>query len=45
MGSEMCIRDRVKKILKDTNINNINPVQALVKLNEVLEMINSKKDK
>ena len=31
--------------LKDTNINNINPVQALVKLNEVLEMINSKKDK
>ena len=37
--------EEVKKILKDTNINNINPVQALVKLNEVLEMINSKKDK
>ena len=35
--------EEVKKILKDTNINNINPVQALVKLNEVLEMINSKK--
>ena len=34
--------DNIKKIIKKIDINNINPVQALVKLNEIIHIINSK---
>ena len=34
--------DEIKKITKKIDINNINPVQALVKLNEIIQIINSK---
>ena len=34
--------DEIKKIIKKIDINNINPVQALVKLNEIIQIINSK---
>ena len=37
--------DKVKKALGKIDINNINPVQALVKLNEVIEIINTLKGK
>jgi DNA mismatch repair protein MutS len=37
--------DKVKKALDGTDINNINPVQALVKLNEVIDIINAMKGK
>ena len=37
--------DTVKKALGEIDINNINPVQALVKLNEVIEIINKLKGK
>ena len=37
--------DKVKKALGEIDINNINPVQALVKLNEVIEIINTLKGK
>ena len=37
--------DKVKKVLGEIDINNINPVQALVKLNEVIEIINTLKGK
>ena len=34
--------DKIKEIIKKIDINNINPVQALVKLNEIIQIINSK---
>ena len=34
--------NEIKKILNKIDINNINPVQALVKLNEIIQIINSK---
>ena len=37
--------DKVKKALDGTDINSINPVQALVKLNEVIDIINALKGK
>ena len=35
--------DKIKKIIEEININNINPVQALVKLNEIIELLKSSK--
>jgi len=35
--------DNVKKIIEEININNINPVQALVKLNEIIDLLKSSK--
>ena len=35
--------DMIKKIIEEININNINPVQALVKLNEIIDLIKSSK--
>ncbi len=35
--------DKVKKIIEEININNINPVQALVKLNEIIDLLKSSK--
>ncbi len=35
--------EKIKKILEEVDINTINPVQALVKLNEILEHIKSAK--
>ena len=36
--------ENVKKIIENININNINPVQALVKLNEIIDVIKSSKN-
>ena len=35
--------DKIKKIIEEININNINPVQALVKLNEIIDLLKSSK--
>ena len=35
--------DKIKKIIEEININNINPVQALVKLNEIIDLLKSTK--
>ena len=35
--------ENVKKIIEEININNINPVQALVKLNEIIDLLKSSK--
>ena len=35
--------EKAKKVIEDININNINPVQALVKLNEIIDIIKSSK--
>ena len=35
--------DDRKKIIEEININNINPVQALVKLNEIIDLLKSSK--
>ena len=35
--------DKIKKIIEEININNINPVQALVKHNEIIELLKSSK--
>ena len=35
--------DKMKKIIEEININNINPVQALVKLNEIIDLLKSSK--
>ena len=35
--------DKIKKIIEEININNINPVQALVKLNENIDLLKSSK--
>lgn len=36
--------EKAKKVIEDININNINPVQALVKLNEIIDIIKSSKN-
>ena len=35
--------DKIKKIIEEININNINPVQAFVKLNEIIDLLKSSK--
>ena len=35
--------DKIKNIIEEININNINPVQALVKLNEIIDLLKSSK--
>ena len=35
--------DKIKKIIEEININNINPVQALVKLSEIIDLLKSSK--